>query len=256
LVALVRQDPHTFGRASSRWRRVDLQAVVPWLHAYSLSGIGKALIRVGIRRKRGRVHLHSPDPDYAAKVAAIADVTTLAHRSPDRISVVYGDEMSLYRQPSLSDRWYPVGEEPTADLSHRANTRHRIAGSLDVVTGQVITTSGSKVGVKHLKAFLQALRDAYPGRWLVLIWDNWPVHTHEAVLAEAARLGIGIRWLPTYAPWLNPIEKLWRWVKQTVIHHHRLADAWDELKQRVAHFLGEFAHGSDDLLRYVGLWSD
>ena len=23
-------------------------------------------------------------------------------------------------------------------------------------------------------------------------------------------------WLPTYAPWLNPIEKLWRWLRQEV----------------------------------------
>lgn len=253
---LVRQDPQHRGRASSRWRLVDLQAVVPWLQAYTLSGISKALWRLGIRRKRGRVRVHSPDPDYATKVATIDRLVARAQRYPDRITVVYGDEMSLYRQPTLSDRWGIVGEEPTAELSHRANTRYRIAGSLDVVTGRVVTSSGSKVGVKKLQAFLQALRAAYPGRWLYLIWDNWPVHAHEAVLAEAERLGIGIVWLPTYAPWLNPIEKLWRWVKQTVVHHHRLADAWIELKQRVAHFLGGFAQGSDDLLRYVGLWSD
>jgi len=39
-------------------------------------------------------------------------------------------------------------------------------------------------------------------------------------------------WWPTYAPWLNPIEKLWRWLRQEVRKMHRLADDWDTLRQR------------------------
>ena len=60
-------------------------------------------------------------------------------------------------------------------------------------------------------------------------------------------------WLPTYAPWLNPIEKLWRWLRQDVLHLHRLADDWKALRQRVRAFLDQFAQGSQRLLEYVGL---
>jgi transposase len=59
--------------------------------------------------------------------------------------------------------------------------------------------------------------------------------------------------LPTYASWLNPIEKLWRWLKQDVLHLHCLSQDWPALKQAVATFLDGFATGSDSLLRYVGL---
>ncbi|MCB8937396.1 MAG: transposase [Ardenticatenaceae bacterium] len=59
--------------------------------------------------------------------------------------------------------------------------------------------------------------------------------------------------LPTYASWLNPIEKLWRWLKQEVLHLHRFSDDWPELREVVASFLDQFATGSDALLRYVGL---
>jgi transposase len=59
--------------------------------------------------------------------------------------------------------------------------------------------------------------------------------------------------LPTYAPWLNPIEKLWRWLRQDVLKRHRLAGDWPSLRGRVNQFLGQFATGSQDLLRYVGL---
>ena len=60
-------------------------------------------------------------------------------------------------------------------------------------------------------------------------------------------------WLPTYAPWLNPIEKLWRWLKQAVLKLHRLAEDWQAARDRVRQFLDQFAHGSPRLLEYVGL---
>ena len=52
-------------------------------------------------------------------------------------------------------------------------------------------------------------------------------------------------WLPTYAPWLNPIEKLWRWLKGDVLKQHRLAGDWPALRRRVTAFLDQFATGSE-----------
>ena len=87
-----------------------------------------------------------------------------------------------------------------------------------------------------------------------MIQDNWNIHTHPDVLeALAAYPRIKPVWLPTYAPWLNPIEKLWRWLRQDVLKMHRWVEDWPRVKQRVHDFLDQFAHGSSDLLRYVGL---
>jgi transposase len=69
-------------------------------------------------------------------------------------------------------------------------------------------------------------------------------------------LPIQLVFLPTYASWLNPIEKLWRWLRQEVLHLHRLSDDWPALKQAVWDFVAQFALGSLDLLRYVGLLYD
>ena len=60
-------------------------------------------------------------------------------------------------------------------------------------------------------------------------------------------------WLPTYAPWLNPIEKLWRLKREQVLTLHRLAGEWHALRERVNAFLSQFAEASDELLHYVGL---
>jgi len=252
----VRRDPQAFGLPRTRWRLADLRDALAFLADYSLPGISQALHRRGIRLHRGRLRLHSPDPAYADKLCRLARIRRLAQRFPARVTLLYADEMSLYRQPTLAAVWAPRGGEPTATLSHRANTCRRYAGALDAVSGRVTWQAASHLTVPQLCRFLERVRAAYPDRVCFLAWDNWPVHRHPRVLATAARLRIHLVWLPTYAPWTNPIEKLWRWLRQTVVHHHRLADAWEELQARVAAFLDQFAHGSAALLRYVGLLSD
>jgi transposase len=90
-----------------------------------------------------------------------------------------------------------------------------------------------------------------------VIQDNWSIHQHPDVLPALADYPrLQPVWLPTYAPWLNPIEKLWRWRRQDILKLHRLADAWDELRQRVRTFLDQFTTGSTELLHYVGLLGD
>ena len=70
--------------------------------------------------------------------------------------------------------------------------------------------------------FLHALvawRAGKKGR-LVLIWDNAPCHVAKVVTAEAARLGIEVVKLPGYSPDLNPIERLWDWMREEVTRGH------------------------------------
>jgi len=253
---MVRREPTRCGVARSRWRLADLRHVLPFLHDYSLPGIWQALRRLGLRLHRGRLRLHSPDPAYPEKVFRLTQVLGLARRHPERVTLVYADEMSLYRQPTLASVYAPLGTEPTVTRSHRSNTVHRYVGALNAVTGQLTWRGASRITVPQLCRFLAQVRQAYPQRVLFLAWDNWPVHRHAQVLATAARLKIHLVWLPTYAPWTNPIEKLWRWLRQTVVHHHRLADQWTELQERVATFFDQLAAGSSEVLRYVGLRAD
>ena len=62
--------------------------------------------------------------------------------------------------------------------------------------------------------------------------------------------------LPTYASWLNPIEKLWGYSRQSVTHLHRWADDRAGLKQQLGLFFDQFAQGSLPLLHRVGLLPD
>ena len=135
------------------------------------------------------------------------------------------------------------------------NTPWRSVGARNAVTGQVAYVDDYLGGRKQLIALYQRVhhRDADAARiWVVQA--NWSIHRHADVVTALQQWPRSVPvWLPTYAPWLNPIEKVWRWLRQEVLHLHRLAHDWVALRQHVRPFLDQCAHGSSDVLRYVGV---
>lgn len=255
---LTRQRPDLHGFLRSRWRLADLRDALPWLNNYSLPGVCQALRRLKIKRKQGRLYVHSPDPFYRIKLDWIERAHQLVQAHPKEASLLYSDELSFYRRPSLtgSGVYYPQGEEPLFEQASGYNTRHRVGAAMDAYTGRVVWVDDKVVGVEALCLLMSKLRKAYGSeRTIFLVWDNWHIHYQQKVAATATECNIQLLWLPTYAPWTNPIEKMWRWLKQWHLHNHQLALGldFDILKQRVRTFLEAFADGSDDLLRYVGL---
>lgn len=256
---LTRQRPDLHGIRRSRWRLTDLREVLPWLRSYSLPGVCQALQRLKVTRKQGRLSVHSPDPQYIIKMRWIEQARERARLQPDKVVILYADELSFYRRPELAGGgvYHPAGEEPAFPVAAGYNTRHRLGGAMDMHTGRVVWVEGKVVGKDALCLLLTRVRQAYgKDTQLFVIWDNWRVHWQEAVLTKAGDLHIHLLWLPTYAPWTNPIEKLWRWLKQSVLHNHQLAEHFDLLKEQVRTFLNRFSYASTDstdLLRYVGL---
>ena len=253
---LTHHSPELHGIHRSRWRLTDLRAALPWLKDYSLPGVCQALQRLGVKRKQGRLSVYSPDPQYLIKMKWIQRACEKATQHPNEVVVLYADELSFYRRPTLAGGgvYYPKGEEPIFPVAAGYNTRHRLGAAMDMITGKVVWVDGKVVGVDALRLLLTKIRRTYgPTATIFVIWDNWPVHWQVDVLTTAAECNICLLWLPTYATWLNPIEKMWRWLKQNVLHNHILAEQFDLLKAQARAFLNLFADGSTQLLRYVGL---
>jgi transposase len=244
----------------SRWSLRTIRASVAALAAYTLSGVWRLLDRVHLHWRPQRDQLYSPDPDYAAKVAHLERCLREAMRRPEEVVVVFLDEMGYYRWPVAARDWMPAAPSTAAPI-HKAgptNRQQRVIGSLNALTGQVDYLDNYLVGRAQVSAFYRQLDQVYASaQHLYVVQDNWSIHTHDDVLATLAQVPrIEPVWLPTYAPWLNPIEKLWHWLRRDVLKAHRLADDWPLLRRHVNAFLDQFAHGSPALLRYVGLVGD
>lgn len=240
------------GPVPSRWTLRTIRASVEWLTEYTLSGVWRVLQTYGLGLRASCARLFSPDPDYRRKVRRLHRCLRDAARHPDTVVALFLDEFGYQRWPEVAPTW---GLEAAVAQRAGNNQQWRTIGALNALTGQVNYLDGYIVGRQQVSLFYTQLHHAYPAAdRLYVIQDNWNIHTHPDVLTALARYPrITPVWLPTYAPWLNPIEKLWRWVRQDILKMHRWVEDWPRVKQRVHDFLDQFAHGSPDLLRYVGL---
>jgi hypothetical protein len=125
-------------------------------------------------------------------------------------------------------------------------THWRIIGALNAITGQLDYLDDDSVARRQVIAMYQRIEQVY---WwaecIYVVQDNWSLHRHEDVqIALHSWPRLMPLWLPTYAAWLNPIEKVWRWLRQEVLKLHRLAQDWPALRQQVRSFLDQFSAGS------------
>ena len=73
---------------------------------------------------------------------------------------------------------------------------------------------------KEVAELLQALVDKHPTGTIYVAWDNADTHADDEVesVVRAAAGRLVLLYLPTYSPWLNPIEVLWRQFRREVTH--------------------------------------
>lgn len=270
---------HQLPQTETRWRLSELLKACPWLTLHSIPGLSQLLARLKIVWKRARWHVHSPDPNYIEKLHQIWIHIRRVQAEEARSLLLFQDEFTLCRHPSLAQAFEQAGKlQPLAELGHKGNYTWRIAAALNPWTGQVTYQQARVMDITRMILFYRKLHLAYPASEILLVQDNWPIHYHPDLVATLqpqsfpfgtrvsprwskeptrplpdTRLPIRLMFLPTYASWTNPIEKLWRMLRQDVLHLHRYRDDWPALKLRVFSFLDEFSMGSKDLLRYVGL---
>ena len=246
------------GPPPSRWTLQTIRATFESIQNYTLSGVWRWLCnRVRAKLRSGRVQHYSPDPEYKRKLRRLKRCLRKAAKNPDRVVLVFLDEMGYSCWPDPARDW--IGDMPAppplADRQESNNHLWRIVGAMNALTGQVNYLDGYIVGRAKLIEMYRLLPRVYPkAQTIYVVQDNWSIHTHDDVLeAIVAYPQIQPVRLPTYAPWLNPIEKLWRWLREDILKLHRLAGDWQALRHRVNAFLDQFANGSVALLTYVGL---
>jgi transposase len=254
--ALIGASPQQRDLPRSRWWLDGIRQAVDELREHSLMTVQRLLVKLNLRYKRGRRYVHSPDPDYDRKLSAIAQVRAQVQADPARYVLLYEDEFSYYRRPSVAQGYALGGSDaPRALQGWGSNTRRRIAALLNAMTGTVLFEHRSRCGRAALIALFAQAQQAYPqADRIFIVLDNWSVHFHPEVLSSLRESCVELLPLPTYAPWTNPIEKLWHWLYKDLLSLHPFAHDWLQLQHRVSAWLDQFRFGSLDLLRYVGLY--
>jgi hypothetical protein len=252
---VIERSPRLLGETRSRWWLAGIRGQVTWLQSRSLSTVSNQLRRLGLRYKRGRLAVHSPDAHYDLKLAYIAAAQAQVARDPQRVVLLYSDELTYYRRPSVAQAYAPVGQAaPVANSGHGRNRTRRIAGALDSVTGQFWAWQRAAFDHQTLLRYWEYVVAQYPqAERVYLVVDNWPVHFHPTLLLHFLNSKVTLLRLPTYAPWTDPVEDVWRLLYQRVLHLHEYGDEWVWLQGAVQVQLDEWQVPSTELLQISGL---
>ena len=105
-------------------------------------------------------------------------------------------------------------------------------GSLDYITRELVVHTSKTKNSTDFIGHLEQLDQRYgprPGRTakpVVIVEDNGPIHKSKASLAalKSRSHWFTVEWLPTYAPELNDIERVWHDLKAYNLAHKTFQD--------------------------------
>jgi transposase len=134
---------------------------------------------------------------------------------PKNTIVLFEDETLLRLFPPLRAKWAWKGTQPGVRISG-ANSKRVMFATVNPRTGHRIVMRGRSMRQAEFQAFLRMLHRRYHGHPLALILDEASCHTAQGTDRLAAKLHIDRLYLPKQSPELNPVDHLWRPVKNKI----------------------------------------
>jgi len=152
----------------------------------------------------------------------------------------YADESDFLLKPLLGRTYQLAGKQSRVPATFESKKFHCFA-ALEIGTLDVVHITRQRKRSKEFVEFLEALLRRYPGVLKILVIDNYSIHNSAEVrrFLGAHPGEFELLYLPTYSPWLNPVEDLWRVIKDAIcrnVYHgdiERLREALDtEIEER------------------------
>jgi transposase len=142
-----------------------------------------------------------------------------------RIRVFFMDEARFGQQGTTTRVWAKTGSRPTVVKQTRYEWVYMYA-AVEPKSGASVALQAPHVNTGTMNVFLKMLSDELePHDHAVLIMDQAGWHKAKEL---AVPENITVLYLPPYAPELNPVERLWAYLRS---HHlsNRAYDGYDHL---------------------------
>lgn len=236
LPRLVQRSPKDFGWLRSRWSTELLVRIVNRLFDVTLhrSTLHRYLKQAGMVWRRAAPTLKIKDPHYEEKRLVIAQALV---QDQTAHPVFYQDEVDIDLNPKIGADWMPKGQQKRI-VTPGQNQKHYLAGALHSGTGCVHYISGCSKSSALFINLLETLRRTYRrAKTITLVLDNYVIHKSRKVERWLEKnTKFRLLFLPTYSPWLNPIERLWLSLHETITRNHQCRYMW-QLLERVNQFM-------------------
>ncbi len=209
------------------------------------TGISKSTVQrwfnlFSIQPHRQRHFKLSNDPFFVEKVR---DIVGLYLNPPDHAVVLCVDEKTQVQALNRTQPMLPMGlgyvEGVTHDYVRHGTTT--LFAALDIATGRVIAQCKKRHRHQEFLTFLNHIDANVPEPFDVhLIADNYATHRHPKVRAWLAkRPRYHIHFTPTYASWLNQVERWFGLITQMAIRRGSFSSV-SQLVQKIRLFVQNY----------------
>jgi transposase len=132
-------------------------------------------------------------------------------------------------------------------------------GAVNYVSGQTLHRieehKDSASFCAFVEQFMQTVIQSpdYHGQRIILVVDNFRIHTSKKTLEFLKKYAeqLTLFMLPTYSPWLNLIERLWKHLRRKVTHNHLFQNIL-QLVEAVCSFLHTLNQSPTLVLSIIG----
>ena len=98
--------------------------------------------------------------------------------------------------------------------------RLNLSGAIDILTHRVQMQEDKTLNSSSTITFLKKIEDAYPTKKKIhLFCDNARYYRNKDVINYLKNSKIELHFLPPYSPDLNPIERMWKWMKERTLYN-------------------------------------
>lgn len=127
--------------------------------------------------------------------------------------------MSLNQETKTKNVWYFRGQEPIIEAKRKGRSQS-FYGALNLQTGKETAIKARRQNGQTSIKFLKKLADIYPGRRILLLWDNAGWHKSKLIKSFLRSTDqFALMNFPPYTPELNPQEQIWKSLRQNITHN-------------------------------------
>jgi transposase len=127
-----------------------------------------------------------------------------------------------------------VGEQPTVACKQSEKERVTGFGSINPLSGQLVAGFAEKGNTETFKKHLKTVLKVDRGKKKIIVYmDNVRFHHARALKPFLeAHPELEIRYLPAYSPDLNPVERVWWYMRKRITHNRYMLT----IRERIAKF--------------------
>ena len=224
LKALVLRGPSLERCGCVAWRARDLCALVEARFGvrYHESGLLKLLKGLDLSWQKARPVHPEADPkaqERFKKPSGPAPGVVDRHPEAARVELWLMDEARIGQKGRTTHVWYQKGVRPRGVRQQGFSSAH-LFGAVCPERGEGVALVLPEVSTTAMGVFLAELSRAIPAEshaGLVLDGAGWHVSENLSVPANLTLIP-----LPPYSPELNPVERVWEYLRDRWLSHRRL----------------------------------